>query len=182
MPKSQTRQEQLGPLLAIFTDLTQFFNTWIIKWKGAGLKAPPRQDWQESVIGLVGIFVTMLVLVKVDNTIRIQSNIDGEWYASTLCIVFALTAAPVGQPSQILFAHVWCVLVGLACQRIPFPQIVTVAMSTAFGASGMAYLGIMHPPATSISFLFAANATNTILSLTMVLAGGEFHAINKINK
>ena len=44
---------------------------------------------------------------------------DPSWWSSTLCIVFALTSAPVGQPFQIVMSHLWCALIGLACQYIP---------------------------------------------------------------
>jgi hypothetical protein len=172
-PISGTKEEKLGQLRALAMDLIQHLRKSVLKWKGAGLKAPPRQDWQESFIAFLGIFITMLALDRVDVSLKdVLHNFEPGWYASTLCIVYSLTSAPVGQPSQIVLAHIWCSLVGLAFERIPIPMFVKLALSTAFGVSGMASLGIMHPPATSFAYVFALESY-TIFSLLMILLAGE---------
>ena len=78
--------------------------------------------------------------------------------------MFALTPAPVGQPRQIVLAHLWNILIGLACQKIPrrsfddefgLPVIWIQSLAVALGVSGQAKIGILHPPATSLSFAFS---------------------------
>lgn len=116
----------------------------------------------------------MITLLKIKNYIREDSyyDFDAGWYASTLCIVYALTPAPVGQPRQIVAAHLWNMLVGIACRQIPtggfvdfqewdsdvggMPLIWVQALAVALGVSGQAFLGILHPPATGMSMAFAA--------------------------
>ena len=87
--------------------------------------------------------------------------------------VFALTSAPVGQPFQIVMSHLWCALIGLACQQIPdsdvadffefhredaydkkgmvLPQSWKEAIAVASAIAGMAALGIMHPPSSGLA-------------------------------
>lgn len=149
--------------------------------------------------------------------------IQSGWFSSTLCIVFTMTAAPSGQPPQIVCAHIWNALVGLgtfhdrgvarmqtiflrssysstccsAMRQIPSNDLQTFfewehveneerhgfilpvawkqAMSVAFGVSGMAYLGIMHPPASALSYTFVTNSRFNIRNVIMVLLGGEFY-------
>jgi len=135
-------------------------------------------------LAFVGVFVTMLTLLKLDKSLEdtgadfastgTKFGFDGSWYASTLCIVFALTPAPVGQPRQIVLAHVWNIVVGLVCRQIPdgdlgdfmevsgagpggMPLIWKQSLAVALGVSGQARLGILHPPATALSYAFAAS-------------------------
>lgn len=173
-PNLNTKEEKLGQLRALASDLIQHLRKSVLKWQGAGLRAPPRQDCQESFIAFIGIFITMLALDRVDVSLKdLLHNFEPGWYAGTLCIVYSLTSAPVGQPSQIVLAHLWCSLVGLAFERIPIPKFVKISLSTAFGVSGMASLGIMHPPATSFAYVFAQKKSYTIYSILMILLGGE---------
>ena len=92
------------------------------------------------------------------------------WYASTLCILFALTPAPVGQPRQILAGHLWNMLVGLACRPIPGALPWKQALAVALGISGQAFIGVIHPPATSLSLAFASDPQWTFTTLTAVCA------------
>eukprot|EP00984_Skeletonema_dohrnii_P009229 scaffold3522_cov82-Skeletonema_dohrnii-CCMP3373.AAC.1 len=144
------------------------------KWKGTKLEGPPRQSFGESAFVAFGVFFTMLTVLKVANSINAADKnykFDGAWYSSTLCIIFALTPAPVGQPRQIFAAHLWNMLVGLALRQIPtssgledfmewgnasygLPQIWKEALAVAFGVAGQAKLGILHPPATGLSYAF----------------------------
>ena len=111
------------------------------------------------------------------------------WYSSTLCIVYALTPAPVGQPRQIFAAHLWNMLVGIACQQIPtggfgdfmewsgaspdaesgMPLIWVQALAVALGVSGQAYIGIIHPPATGLSLTFASKPQWTWSTMASVM-------------
>ena len=94
------------------------------------------------------------------------------WYSSTLCIVYALTPAPVGQPRQILAAHLWNMLVGLAVRGLPggaaAPSLWRPALAVSLGVSGQAYLGVLHPPATGLSLAFASDLTWTWTTLVAV--------------
>mmetsp|Transcript_8691 Transcript_8691/g.18348 ORF Transcript_8691/g.18348 Transcript_8691/m.18348 type:complete len:294 (+) Transcript_8691:797-1678(+) len=153
------------------------------KWKGAGLHAAPRQSFGECLIIFGGIFCVMLALVEYSIAFQeddaIWWTVDPGWYASSLCILFAMTAAPAGQPTQVMCAHFWCALVGIACQKLPTSDIDILsfskyiktppemrnglalpvywkqAFSVAVAVSGMAYLGIIHPPASGLAFTFA---------------------------
>ncbi|KAL7492197.1 hypothetical protein ACHAWT_001444 [Skeletonema menzelii] len=144
------------------------------KWKGTNLEGPPRQSFGESAFIIFGVFFTMLTVQKLANAIEYADpnfKFNGGWYASSLCIIFALTPAPVGQPRQIFAAHLWNMLVGLALRQIPtgpetqdfmnwdsnsfgLPIIWKQALAVAFGVAGQAKLGILHPPATGLSYAF----------------------------
>jgi CBS-domain-containing membrane protein len=129
---------------------------------------------EESLIAWVGVFSTMLALTCFDHPNDPRSVYDAAWFSGTLCIVFSLTAAPVGQPIQIVLSHLWNSLIGLAFRYAPLPMLVKQSMSTAFGVSGMAILGIMHPPSTSLAYTFASKSDIDYISLVWVLICGEF--------
>jgi CBS-domain-containing membrane protein len=164
---SQKRQGQQRRVVALATVLIRSLN-------GGGLKAPPRHDWEESLIAWVGVFCTMLALTSFNLPNDPLSAYEAGWFSSTLCIVFSLTAAPVGQPIQMVLSHIWNCLVGLAFRFTPLPMRVKQSMSTAFGVSGMAILGIMHPPSTALAYTFASRSDTNLLSLAWVLICGEF--------
>lgn len=158
------------------------------KWRGAKLHGPPRQPASDSLFVFTGAFLTMVTILKMAKSINDDSRFqfDAGWYSSTLCIIFALTPAPVGQPRQIFAAHLWNILVGMACRQIPtggyhhgddeytqfndfmewsgapshaeygLPLIWVQALAVALGISGQAFIGILHPPATGLSFTFAS--------------------------
>ncbi|KAL7464331.1 hypothetical protein ACHAXS_004661 [Conticribra weissflogii] len=167
----------------------------IRKYRGAGVLAPPRHSLVESLTIFVGVFLVMLALVGFNQFLGVLEpdlTYEGAWYASSICIIFALTAAPVGQPRQIFLAHTWCILVGFVFQQIPtggFEKLANVsdisnvervpglpltwkqAFSTAFGISGQAYLGIIHPPASSLAFIFASEPAWKFKNLLPLLGG-----------
>eukprot|EP00804_Cyclotella_cryptica_P003377 CCRYP_012860-RA/>CCRYP_012860-RA protein AED:0.13 eAED:0.13 QI:202/1/1/1/0/0/2/151/525 len=147
------------------------------KWSGVHLHGPPRHSFSDSITVFVWVFLTMLMIIKISSALSRDPvfAFDGGWYSSTLCILFALTPAPVGQPRQIVAAHLWNMLVGLTFQQIPtggfgdfmewsnatsdarngIPLMWKQAMAVGLGVSGQAYMGILHPPATGLSLAFA---------------------------
>ena len=75
-----------------------------------------------SLFSLVGVFLAMLTVWKLEKTFQAGGSgfhFQASWYISTLCIVFALTPALVGQPRQIILAHLWNIIMGIACKQIP---------------------------------------------------------------
>lgn len=149
------------------------------KYKGSQLHGPPRHSFSDSIMIFVWVFLTMLAVLKLSTAISRGAvfAFDGSWYSGTICIMFALTPAPVGQPRQVVAAHFWSMLVGFIFQQIPtggvrdfmerrqvssdsrygIPLIWKQAMAVGFGVSGQAYLGILHPPATGLSLSFATH-------------------------
>jgi len=161
------------------------------KWRGARLNGPPRKPFSNCLFSFAGAFLTMLTILKIAKSVQADGKFDFEpgWYTSTLCIVFALTPAPVGQPRQIFSAHLWNMLVGLACRQIPtggfgdfmewsdaspdaeygLPLIWVQALAVALGISGQAFIGILHPPATGLSMVFASDSQWTWSTIASVM-------------
>lgn len=141
------------------------------KWGGAKLNGPPRQSFSDCIFAFTGVFITMLAILHIAR----HDSFDFEpgWYTSTLCIVFALTPAPVGQPRQIFSAHLWNMLVGLACRQIPtnwgLSLLWVQALAVALGISGQAFIGILHPPATGLSMVFASDSQWTWSTIASVM-------------
>ena len=113
----------LTSITYVFSSAIQVAKKSVLKWKGSGVRGVKIQNLIECAIAWFGVFMTMLALIKMDDTLMDYSGdfwtFDPGWWSSTLCIVFALTSAPVGQPFQIVMSHLWCALIGLACQYIP---------------------------------------------------------------
>jgi CBS-domain-containing membrane protein len=148
------------------------------KWMGAKLHGPPQQSFKQCAYITFGVFFTMLTVIKIASTIHSADTnfkFDSGWFSGTMCMVFALTPAPVGQPRQIFGAHLWNILVGLAIRQIPsgtsdfmewnslnpnsygLPLIWKQALAVSIGVSGQAKLGLLHPPATALSFAFVSS-------------------------
>ena len=160
------------------------------KWSGVNLHGPPRNTLSSSTTCFIWVFLAMLMILKMSTSISPDSAIafDGTWYSSTLCILFALTPAPVGQPRQIIAAHWWNMIIGILLQFVPtgnfvdfpswgdtdvsgfgMPIIWKEALAVAIGVSGQAYLGILHPPATALSIAFATNERWSWVRIIVVL-------------
>lgn len=163
------------------------------KWRGAKMHGPPHHSLGDTLFNFVGIFIVMLSVINIggfvegiDERFRFSTN----WYASTLCIVYAMTPAPVGQPRQIFAAHLWNMLVGLACRLIILPVGYknAQALSVALSVAGQALMGIIHPPATGMSVAFVTNThynTSTMLSVMLadvVVVAISVAYINMSNK
>lgn len=115
--------------------ITRLLQNSVRKYRGAGLHGPPRQSLAEAVAVFTGVFVVMLSLVSAQGRLQEYSeawssngdkeawSFDASWYTSSLCIIFALSAAPVGQPRQIVLAHIWCICVGVVFQQIPTGEV-----------------------------------------------------------
>lgn len=145
------------------------------KWKGAHMHGPDRHSLSDAAVVFVWVFVVMLVILKLSTALAGGQvfAFDGAWYSGTLCILFALTPAPVGQPRQIILAHLFNMILGIALRQIPtaemawgesnsevrsgMPLIYKQALAVAFGISGQAVFGIIHPPATGLSLSFASS-------------------------
>lgn len=151
------------------------------KWKGTDVEGPPLQSFGDSAFLVFGVFFTMLAVLKVQNAISSADETfafnGGPLWAGTLCLVFALTPAPVGQPRQIFAAQLWNALVGLIIRQIPsgphasptedfidwnsnsfgLPLIWKQSLAVALGVAGQAKLGILHPPAAGLSYAFVSN-------------------------
>ena len=181
------------------------------KWRGAKMHGPPRQSYMDCAGVTFGVFFTMLTVLKIANTLNNSADpefkLEGGWYASSLCIIFALTPAPVGQPRQIFAAHLWNALVGLAIRQIPtgttdfmewdrltnpnsygLPLLWKQALAVSIGVSGQAKLGILHPPATGLSYAFVSSnkySWGTIVSVYLadaVVVGLAMLMLNLSNK
>jgi len=161
------------------------------KWRGTRLHGPPRQSFYDCLFCFIGVYITMLAILKFAKSLNSSNKFefDAGWWTSTLCIVYALTPAPVGQPRQIVAAHLWNMIVGLLCREIPtggfgdfeewgqvspdersgMPLIWVQALAVALGVSGQAYIGIIHPPATGLSMTFASKPQFTWSTMASVM-------------
>lgn len=157
------------------------------KWKGTDVEGPVGQSFSDSAFLVFGVFVTMLTVLKVQNAIN-DADADetfylngGGMYAGTLCLVFALTPACVGQPRQIFAAQLLNVLVGLALQQIPtgdqdfmawnsdsygLPLIWKQSLAVAIGVAGQAKLGILHPPAAGLPYMIVSDTRYSLATIS----------------
>lgn len=171
----------------------------IRKWEGARLKGPARMSANDCVIIFIMVTLAMLTILRVNDALEDANpdpdnihkwDLNGGWYASTVCIVFALSSAPVGQPRQIIAAHLVNALVGLAFQQIPttpgmfhfsdfskmepgeragLPLFWKESFAVGVGVAAQAWLGVIHPPATGLAFSYAQSDRYQLSNLVVVI-------------
>jgi len=168
----------------------------IRKWEGARMKGPARMSAPDCAIIFIMVTLAMLTILRMNDAFEDANpdniykwHLNGGWYASTMCIVFALSSAPVGQPRQIIGAHIINALVGLAFQQIPstpamdnfsdfaklppgqrgMPLFWKESFAVGVGVSLQAWLGVMHPPATGLAFSFANTNRYQLSNLAVVM-------------
>ncbi len=169
----------------------------IRKWEGARLKGPARMSATDCAIIFIMVTLAMLTILRVNDSLEdvnpdnmYKWDLNGGWYASTVCIVFALSSAPVGQPRQIIFAHLINALVGLAFQQIPttpemfhfsdfakmepgeragLPLFWKESFAVGVGVAAQAWLGVIHPPATGLAFSYAQSDRYQLSILVVVI-------------
>lgn len=169
----------------------------IRKWEGARLLGPARMSANDCVIIFIMVTLTMLTILRVNDALEDANpdnihkwNLNGGWYASTVCIVFALSSAPVGQPRQIIAAHLINAIVGLAFQQIPttpgifhfsdfakmepgeragLPLFWKESFAVGVGVAAQAWLGVIHPPATGLAFSYAQSDRYSLSNLVVVI-------------
>lgn len=172
------------------------------KWEGARMKGPARFSLPDCAIIFVMVTCAMLAILRMNYQLENMTgdahaatddykwDLNGGWYASTMCIVFALSSAPVGQPRQIVGAHIINALVGLAFQQIPtydgiwtfsdfaaakggpragLPLFWKESFAVGTGVAIQGFLGIMHPPATGLAFSFASSSRYQLSNLVIVI-------------
>ena len=171
------------------------------KWEGARMKGPARTSAPDCAIIFILVTLAMLTILRMNDGLEnseapdgadnnFKWDLNGGWYASTMCIVFALSSAPVGQPRQIIGAHIINALVGLAFQQIPttptmlsfsdfaklgpgervgIPLFWKESLAVGVGVAAQAWLGVMHPPATGLAFSFAQSDRYQLSNLVVVI-------------
>ncbi|KAK1737536.1 HPP family transmembrane protein [Skeletonema marinoi] len=160
------------------------------------MKGPARMSAPDCAIIFIMVTLAMLTILRMNDAFEdahpdniYKWHLNGGWYASTMCIVFALSSAPVGQPRQIIGAHIINALVGLAFQQIPstpamdnfsdfaklppgqrgMPLFWKESFAVGVGVSLQAWLGVMHPPATGLAFSFANTDRYQLSNLVVVM-------------
>jgi hypothetical protein len=147
-------------------------NRYLRKWKGGNNTLPGPLEDKYCVAGFVDSFVAIAVLQLMFDKINDVFMFHGVQHMflipssfGALCtIVFALPAAPLGQPRIIYMAHTWAMAVSIVIMNI-FEQHQYVWLQAGLAAgitvAGMAKFGILNPPSGAISLALIVYANST---------------------
>ena len=147
-------------------------NRYLRKWKGGNNTLPGPLEDKYCVAGFVDSFVAIAVLQLMFDKINDVFVFHGVQHMflipssfGALCtIVFALPAAPLGQPRIIYMAHTWAMAVSIVIMNI-FEQHQYVWLQAGLAAgitvAGMAKFGILNPPSGAISLALIVYANST---------------------
>ena len=132
------------------------------KWQGGKSTLPPPLENKYVGMAFFGAFVAIAVLQVLFDHINDVFSFHGEEnlffiptsFGALSAIVFALPAAPLGQPRIVYMAHTWAMAVSIAIINI-FEKYQDVWLQRALAASicigGLAKFGILNPPSGAIS-------------------------------
>ncbi len=135
---------------------------YVHKWMGGKIALTTPLENKYSAMSFVGSFVAIAVLqVMFDriNDVFTFHGVGDVFYIPTsfgaLCaIVYAIPAAPLGQPRIVYFAHTWAMAVSITIMYV-FDQYQYVWLQRGLAAGlcvgGMAKFGTLNPPSGAIS-------------------------------
>jgi len=135
---------------------------YFTKWLGGKNTLPPGLEYKYCVATFVGSFAAIAIIQVIFNHINavfVYRGVHNSFFIPTsfgaLCtIVFALPAAPLGQPRILFMAHTWAMAVSIVIMYI-FEQHhyvwLQLALAAGFCTGGMALFGILNPPSGAIS-------------------------------
>lgn len=147
----------------------------IEKSKGGKMQPPPPMPWVQTIWVFVGVFVTMLILTAVSETLKSRTN---EQYGIILgplgalvTLQYALTAAPASQPRNAMYGMIISLAISLIVNLIvPSSSSVRVPVTTALAISTMCKLAVVHPPAGAAAAIFSLN-DHSVVDFAFILVG-----------
>jgi len=134
---------------------------YLKKIQGGSAGIPPSFTNSQTLLTFIGVFITHLILSRLDLFIKIESNNELGLILPPLgalsTLQYSLTAAPASQPRNALFAQIFSVTVAILLCYIPnIEPWFRSALAPALVIPCMARFGIIHPPAGAAAIVFAS--------------------------
>lgn len=136
--------------------------SFVRKWSGLDDAAPPPGfSLAEVTWTWIGVFLTLLAVSLVAELLRPRPVLIGS-FGALMTLQFALPAAPVSQPRNVVFGNLASGIVAVSFSYVDdalLPGWLRVAVVPASAIALMAYLGVLHPPAGAASLIFAGHGS-----------------------
>ena len=170
-----TQEEHATQLQRLLCSYWAWGKGYLRKWRGGEPNMPPRVDFRLSCAAFVGCFVTVAVWQNLSDAINRNFSFEGiaepmvlPASAGALCtLLFALPTVPLAQPRTVILAHTYAIAIAVAlvyifdaCQLVWLQK----ALALSLAVSGMAKLGIIHPPAGATALLLVSFADSASFS------------------
>ena len=170
-----TQEEHATQLQRMLCSYWAWGKGYLHKWSGGEPNMPPRVDFRLSCAAFVGCFVTIAVWQNLSDAINRNFSFEGiaepmvlPASAGALCtLLFALPIVPFAQPRIVILAHTYAIAIAVAlvyifdaCQLVWLQK----ALALSLAVSGMAKLGIIHPPAGATALLLVSFADSASFS------------------
>ena len=134
---------------------------YLKKVQGGSAGIPPPFTNSQTMLTFVGVFVTHLILSRLNLLIQTESNNELSLILAPLgaltTLQYCLTAAPASQPRNAMFAQIFGVTTAILLCYIPnMAPWFRSALAPAIVIPCMARFGIIHPPAGAAAVVFSS--------------------------
>lgn len=134
---------------------------YLKKIQGGSAGIPPSFSNSQTLLTFVGVFITHLILSRLNLLITTVSNDELSLILAPLgaltTLQYCLTAAPASQPRNALFSQVFSATTALLLCYIPnMSPWFRSALAPAIVVPCLARFGLIHPPAGAASVVFAS--------------------------
>eukprot|EP01041_Mallomonas_annulata_P005451 gene5451-10955_t len=155
--------------------LISSINNYFTKWLGDVVNIPPRMTSSRALfLTFIGCFIFIASLQSIFTNWNDSFISRGKGslfqlpvaFGAFSTILFGLPSAPVAQPRVVILAHIYVIAVCTVIIHIfqkGQDSWLQEALAISFSVSGMAGLGILHPPAGAIGLLLIQYFNNTMI-------------------
>ncbi|EGC33744.1 hypothetical protein DICPUDRAFT_36244 [Dictyostelium purpureum] len=147
----------------IVTKIKDYFINYFKKWKGYE-KAPPRPDLEEIGWSWLSSFIGILVLALIHYRVMIDREmlmLIGSFAASAV-LIFAAPKAPLSQPRNLIFGHLFSSIIGMAIRvALVYTNAnfeVACALAVSLSIAFMQLTTTLHPPGGATALIGVMSA------------------------
>jgi len=136
---------------------------WWRKMHGGGVEIKGPKPPSFAAYTFVAVFVTYMILSYINDALKDAVGNNDDVFqmgvlGSLMTVVYGLMEAPASQPRNIILGQGGCMFIAILCSLIPGDgRLLNFRSSLAIslGAAFMASTGLLHPPGTSVAYIFS---------------------------
>ncbi len=119
----------------------------LTKLRGDGAALPPRPSLRSALFAWLGAFLAISSLAIVSDMLTVVLVLGS--FGASCVLLFGFPDAPFSQPRNLVFGHLLCSFIGLACLTLLGPHWSALGIAVGTAIALMMLGRIVHPPAGS---------------------------------